>query len=89
MELFATPRSSKQLIVQNRDLDKVMNNDRTKGGTIVATAQRSFSEVTEELVEKEAYICRNCNKPYRIEDAKNNKLCFRTMNELLREGFAP
>jgi hypothetical protein len=42
MELFATPRSSKQLIVQNSDLDKVMNIDRRKGGTIVAKGQRSF-----------------------------------------------
>lgn len=50
-----------------------------------------LSKATEELEENAAYICKRCNRLYKIEDAENNNLscCGRTMTELLREGFGP
>jgi hypothetical protein len=50
-----------------------------------------FSNVTKELEEKAAYICRSCNKLYSIEDAEDNRLscCGRTMTELVSESFGP
>lgn len=50
-----------------------------------------FSEASEELEEKAAYICKNCNKQYSAETAKENNqsCCGRTLTELLEESFGP
>jgi uncharacterized protein YbaR (Trm112 family) len=88
MELFATPRSSKQLIVQNSQIVKILIQI-VKEETMSEQYKDRFSKATEELEEKAAYICKSCNRLYRIEDAENNNLscCGRTMTEQLRKGF--
>ena len=50
-----------------------------------------FSEATEELDGKSAYICKSCNRQYSSKEAKEKNLncCDRTMTELLKESFGP
>ena len=50
-----------------------------------------FTQAEKELSEKSAYVCKNCNKTYKKEDAVKKDLtcCGRTLTELLQEGFGP
>ncbi len=50
-----------------------------------------FTEATNELQEKSAYICKTCNKKYQKEEVvkKDMICCGRTLTELLQESVGP
>ena len=50
-----------------------------------------FSKATEELPEKNAFICHSCDTKYSQNEAKSKTMscCGRTLTELLRESVGP
>ncbi|HEX9776875.1 MAG TPA: hypothetical protein VGA63_01915 [Geopsychrobacteraceae bacterium] len=50
-----------------------------------------FSEATEELPEKSAFICESCNRKYHHKEAekKEGSCCGRPLRQLVKESFGP
>ncbi|HKJ05759.1 MAG TPA: hypothetical protein VJ974_09195 [Geopsychrobacteraceae bacterium] len=48
-----------------------------------------FSEGTEDLPDKSAFVCSYCKKKYKREEAEGKKMtcCNRTLKEYLQESF--
>ncbi len=50
-----------------------------------------FNKASEELPEKNAFVCKSCKKTYKKEEAQKQEMacCDRTLTELMQEGFGP
>jgi transposase-like protein len=62
-----------------------------EGGSMSEQYRDQFSNATDELASKSAYVCKDCNKQYSKSEAdeKKHSCCGRAMTELLQEGYGP